>query len=90
MYTRRSGFISSNAAISRVLRDGRMRDRMGGTTVHACGQRVKRRMHGLVMCYPVNNYHEFFSELNIRQLRSIPQPTFFSKSQQTAVNDIYT
>ena len=32
-----------NAAISRAVCDGRLHDIMGGTTIHANGQRVQRR-----------------------------------------------
>ena len=49
MYTRRSGFISSNAAISRAVCAVRLHDKMGGTTIHANGQRVQRRSAWL--CY---------------------------------------
>ena len=33
----------TNAAISRAVCDGRLHDKMGGTTIHANGQRVQRR-----------------------------------------------
>ena len=35
--------LNSNAAISRAVCDGRLHDKMGGTTIHANGQRVQRR-----------------------------------------------
>ena len=33
----------TNAAISRAVCDGHLHDKMGGTTIHANGQRVQRR-----------------------------------------------
>ena len=42
-------YLLPNAAISRAVCDGRLHDKMGGTTIHAIGQRVQRRMHGFVM-----------------------------------------
>ena len=39
----------TNAAISRAVCDGRLDDKMGGTTIHANGQRVQRRSAWL--CY---------------------------------------
>ena len=35
--------LNSNAAISRAVCDGSLHDKMGGTTIHANGQRVQRR-----------------------------------------------
>ena len=36
-------FYSLNARFSRAVCDGRLHDKMGGTTIHANGQRVQRR-----------------------------------------------
>ena len=51
-----------NAKFSRVSRGGRLHDKIGGTTIHANGHRVKRR--AATYCY-VYDYIECYVHSNV-------------------------